>query len=360
MMICPVCTENYTKKSREPIECPECKYVCCKACVETFLINDTSADTICMNCREPLVYDLSSGFLKKREEAVWLHEERASLQVELKRYNYSKETKLITQKLNEEIAELESRIREIKSTIRNVEESVSHSTLTIMCPSESCKGYVNEASGVCHLCQISWCMLCLKPNTDTHTCNADDVLSVSLIREHTKPCPNCRTLIQRISGCPTMYCVVCKRGFNWNKGEVARKVRVSNPEFHSDQIAHFDVSPRDELVHVEFAWTRIRAHYLNASYPDLRKIHTDFLAQKITESQWEHRIITAKRRSKILDTFRSILVKYNDRVASAISTSDKNDLENIRKSINLILISAGMNKEVLDENWLTLSRDSDK
>jgi putative FmdB family regulatory protein len=47
----------------------------------------------------------------------------------------------------------------------------------------------------------------------------------------TKPCPECGTMIFRISGCPQMFCVECHCPWNWNTGLV-EKGTIHNPHYY--------------------------------------------------------------------------------------------------------------------------------
>ncbi len=48
-----------------------------------------------------------------------------------------------------------------------------------------------------------------------HNCNKDDIESYKLIKKDTKPCPKCKTLISKISGCNDVFCVNCFAKFNY-------------------------------------------------------------------------------------------------------------------------------------------------
>ena len=49
---CPICCEEYTAKTRAPIQCGHCDFTACKQCVRKFAINPDSYDEPhCMSCK---------------------------------------------------------------------------------------------------------------------------------------------------------------------------------------------------------------------------------------------------------------------------------------------------------------------
>ena len=64
------------------------------------------------------------------------------------------------------------------------------------------------------------------------------------INNNCKMCPKCKVPIYRQSGCPHMFCVMCKTGFNWNTGIIIKK--VNNPHFF-EYINKITTSDKDYL-----------------------------------------------------------------------------------------------------------------
>lgn len=61
-----------------------------------------------------------------------------------------------------------------------------------------------------------------------HKCNEDTVKTIELLKEDTKPCPQCAVPIHRIFGCNQMWCPSCKLVYNYATGEKEKGV-VHNP-----------------------------------------------------------------------------------------------------------------------------------
>jgi hypothetical protein len=109
--------------------------------------------------------------------------------------------------------------------IEEKEKKIEKSVVAVMpCCHGDCKGIVTS-NYKCGLCQSNYCKSCRVIKTsEEHTCDPDTVASVKLIKESSKPCPNCKTSITKLSGCDVMFCVHCKTAFSWNTGLV-----ITNP-----------------------------------------------------------------------------------------------------------------------------------
>jgi hypothetical protein len=101
------------------------------------------------------------------------------------------------------------------------------------CPVETCEGFLSTAwkCGICDMWSCSECHEVKGRAKDApHVCNPDTVASVKLIGTTTKPCPRCRTEIEKRSGCNQMWCTQCHCLWDWRTGEVDM-TRNHNPEY---------------------------------------------------------------------------------------------------------------------------------
>ena len=95
------------------------------------------------------------------------------------------------------------------STNGSMEMAERVGRLICPCPSEGCRGMINSLSFKCVVCSIKVCKRCreIKPNknkffdTKPHVCNKDTLENLELLRDDTKPCPNCAVAIFKIEGC---------------------------------------------------------------------------------------------------------------------------------------------------------------
>ena len=87
-----------------------------------------------------------------------------------------------------------------------------------------------------------------------HTCKTEDVESVKEIHQHSRPCPNCKSKIFRISGCDTMWCTVCNTGFNWRTGMIINNAKDLHNPHYVDFIKknpNFQYKTAEEKKHAE-------------------------------------------------------------------------------------------------------------
>jgi|TARA_B110000240_G_scaffold176409_2_gene204294 hypothetical protein len=118
-------------------------------------------------------------------------------------------------------------LNQIRSQVTSSEFGTRH--FTRQCPSEECKGFLNE-DWYCGLCCTNYCKHCNEPESDDHVCDSEIVKTMQLLNKDSKSCPKCGTVIHKSSGCMQMWCVNCHTAFNWRTGEIDTG-RVHNPHF---------------------------------------------------------------------------------------------------------------------------------
>jgi hypothetical protein len=100
------------------------------------------------------------------------------------------------------------------------------------CAHYNCNGFVSSA-WKCATCDKHTCAHCREPKNahddPAHVCNPDSVASVALLKNDTKPCPNCKVPVHKTEGCDQMFCTQCKRLWSWNTGRF--ETRGHNPHF---------------------------------------------------------------------------------------------------------------------------------
>jgi len=87
----------------------------------------------------------------------------------------------------------------------------------------------------CTNCNILYCRSCFAPIIGVnHLCDSTAVESVKLIYKTCKPCPTCKTLIQKESGgCDQMFCTKCQTTFSWVTGDIVQPEDIRhNPHFY--------------------------------------------------------------------------------------------------------------------------------
>lgn len=121
---------------------------------------------------------------------------------------------------------------------------------TFPCPREGCLGLINpnteEKHYACPVCSDKLCKRCYVPIKEGHKCDKSVVATMREIMKDSKPCPECKTPISRISGCPQMWCVVCHTAFNYNTGEKVVGV-VHNPHYFEYRRNHGETRNRQQV-----------------------------------------------------------------------------------------------------------------
>jgi hypothetical protein len=262
---CSICCEKFNKTIRKPLECPKCNHAFCVKCVKRY-ITSSEADPICMECKgewtfEFLTESLSKVFMdndyKQAREKILLDKEIALLPETIPLVELYKQTDemrkqqdiLVYQrlKLSERIADLELEIDTNENILRG-HEKLPQRVIKIECPcpTPQCRGFINRESYNCAVCSVYICDMCrdIKKPDEPHICKRESIQTTNLLREDTKACPKCATLIFKIDGCDQMWCTECKTAFSWNTGEIA-KGRIHNPHYYEWQRTHGTLQPED-------------------------------------------------------------------------------------------------------------------
>ncbi len=267
-----------------------CDYVACKTCVRTYILS--VPEPCCMNCRSKWSHEfikdnLGASFvnhdlkehqrtvlversISRREEilprAIMYRDDRADKE---KIKEIQKRIEGYKQMINEcldEIEEIENRIHvrngrrprfrdwrrqdefELQNAIRaTAQDDASASASTrkkfiMPCQKSGCNGMLNQQYN-CELCNTSTCSKCLEVKGENHECNPDSVLSATMLKKDTKPCPKCGVRISKIDGCDQMWCVECKTAFSWNTGKI-ESGKIHNPHYYQFMREHGGM-PRD-------------------------------------------------------------------------------------------------------------------
>lgn len=108
-----------------------------------------------------------------------------------------------------------------------------HSNWIHACPREECRGYLKGEQTMCPICETRVCRECIQivRNEEDHECKKEDLETVEMLRQNTKPCPNCSMSIYKISGCDQMWCTQCRTPFSWRTGQKINQ-RIHNPHYY--------------------------------------------------------------------------------------------------------------------------------
>jgi hypothetical protein len=251
MSTCSICCENINNTTRKLVTCPYCNIETCMTCFKRYLCELVSPTPECMGCNKQLSLDFVANTTPKIFHNQEYRKVRANILLSHERSLLPTSQYLVEEhrakiirdrtvsELTDELKYLKSRIREIKHEIRHVQKEdrvvvpCEKKKFMMHCPIGECRGFLSQAwkCGTCESYICSKCR-CVKNDRDDdeHVCNPDDVATVSLLKNETKPCPTCAVPIFKISGCPQMWCTECHTTFCWNTGKIETGT-VHNPHF---------------------------------------------------------------------------------------------------------------------------------
>lgn len=241
---CSVCCSSKVRI----IKCQYCSYVSCHDCNEKYIL-DSINKPHCMACKKEysnsfFYENFSKAFITKRykshREKILFEKEKYLLpatQPEIEKI-FKKE------KMKEEIMNIRKLILELK----NQEEAIQHNINMLSiggsivdekeekkevyicpCPKNDCRGFLSSRYK-CGICEIQACSDCREVKGDNHVCDPNILESIKEIKKTTRNCPNCKSLIFKISGCDQMYCTQCHIAFCWRTGKI-EKGMIHNPHY---------------------------------------------------------------------------------------------------------------------------------
>ena len=246
MTTCIICTEQVNKSTHVLVVCPYCEYGACRACCETYLLDQTQAKCMSPSCgkewsREFLVSSFTKSFISKEwkthREAVLFERELALLPAT----QNIVEDIIFKEKATEEIENIKIKIKQLQQQQAalgyQARTSVAgKSRFVRACPDSDCRGYLSTQwkCGLCESFACAECHIIIGKQSDVeHTCNPDELATAKLLSKDTKQCPCCRSNIFKITGCDQMWCTQCRTAFSWRTGLI--ETRIHNPHFYEWQ-----------------------------------------------------------------------------------------------------------------------------
>jgi len=255
MDFCNICANNVS--NFELKNCPNCKELACLKCIKKYILDTNSTDKKCMYCgfifsRYVLTNILNKSFIngnifKNHIKELLFKEEKTLIPYSLsfiERRNNIKNLKNIIKNLNNKIKnddlifnskkysdlknELYSRNLELSYLLNN--NNYNKYIYKYPCANNNCNGFVNSF-WICQLCENITCNHCFNIKNINHLCIKDDIETANIIKNNSKPCPNCNISIIKSDGCDQMWCVNCHTTFDWKTLQIKKGGVIHNPEY---------------------------------------------------------------------------------------------------------------------------------
>ena len=257
---CTICCDDFNASTRKPIHCPfdSCAKTACRSCYQTFLCGEDVTVPKCMFCNTQFTHSqlhhlgftksfLQGEFAKHQQDILFAQEQamlpaaQAAVAHDRLIHDIDAQIKSVNAEIKRLMA-LKTNLMHTKNNLRRHEHQHEHEhdhdnehdnhQFIHRCADSECNGFVSSA-WKCATCDKHTCSHCreLKVNRDDahHVCNPDTVASVALLKNDTKPCPNCKVLVHKTDGCDQMFCTQCKRLWSWNTGRF--ETRGHNPHY---------------------------------------------------------------------------------------------------------------------------------
>lgn len=311
-MDCTICCERFNLTCHKKIACNYCELECCRKCIQQYLI-DITTDAHCMQCkniwnREFIDSACTKNFrnkdLKKHRENILFEREKCFLPDAQVIVAQRKERIRLIEENNIKIREFMIEIHKLENANNIIRQGTDVVNVTERrkfirkCPVPECRGFLST-QWKCELCENHICHDCNEIKGDPHTCEPGAVETMKMLKKDTKACPNCGTMIFKISGCAQMWCPDCHTAFNWNTMQIEKGI-IHNPHFYEFQRLGGAIAPRNhgdipcgglpDLAELYIRCNLSTRHYYNVTIPTKYKIIFDFhrVIQHINQVEIRH------------------------------------------------------------------------
>lgn len=238
-MSCNVCVTEYNKSKHKKITC-KCGYDCCRQCVIDYTMN-TVKDIHCMSCKIEWTHEFLYEILDKTfvNKIYKEHRQKILFELELSLIPRSLpvlEARRTTAKIKEQIDKLKiertyisNRIYQLENEVRRNEQPKETRIFTFKCPSNNCKGFVDDKL-TCPICDKVSCGKCRELKSEDHICDENTLANIACMKKDAKACPSCGMMISKISGCDQMFCIECHTTFSWRTLQIDTG-NIHNPHY---------------------------------------------------------------------------------------------------------------------------------
>lgn len=217
-MSCNICCDTYNKSTRTMVICPYCDFEVCRTCCETYILSETIPKCMQPSCakewsRKFLRENFTNTFLnskyKEHLENILFDQEKALLPAT----QPIVEERIRKSNVKKQMFEIDVIIEELYAQKRSLERSLydgscekkdDRQQFVRQCPAKGCRGFLSSQwkCGICEKWSCPDCHELKGASRDCeHKCDPNNVETAKLLAKDSKPCPQCQSLIFKISGC---------------------------------------------------------------------------------------------------------------------------------------------------------------
>lgn len=215
MKTCQVCVSE--KKS--VLTCDRCEFEACHGCQKKY------ERPSCMQCREMFSRQFAIKELGKAYVKNVLVREIRELEVSTQKNKLPQSQTDVDWEVQKRAILSRRRFGDTTEIPPRPATNQSHidDEKTFACPKPECRGFVHWTSESitknvfkCGRCNTTVCGSCREIHEpDQLECKKESVETLMLLSKDTKPCPTCKTRIQKIDGCDHMKCTMCGTHFHY-------------------------------------------------------------------------------------------------------------------------------------------------
>jgi len=367
---CLACVKRYLLETTQSAHCMNCKHEWSRVTlVEN--IPKTFISIEYKKRRQELILEMEKSMMPATQPYVEIEIERNKiheLTKEIQRLRYKKYSINSYSDLFLEY-ELECMRKEhyIKCIIRDIRDKTAvlngHGTgirdnraqFIRKCPVEGCKGFLSTG-WKCGICKTKVCAKCHEikkigsvleekegeerkeeeqkeeeeeEGERGHVCDPNNVETAKLLKNDTKACPKCATMIFKIDGCDQMFCTQCHTAFSWNTMQIETRI-IHNPHYFQylrDQANGREIArnpldnPCAEILPDGEAFNMEMIHYISAQLNDLASFNvskteteqTMVRIRKVVEKEMQlcnHIVVYHYERNVPINANRDIRIQY--------------------------------------------------
>ena len=250
-MSCSVCDAKYIKNYCLQVTCHNCDYNACHKCYRKYLEVNKKLDACCMSCSvnfkdEVFFSQMPIKFKQENQKRLgdmvyatlepniplldeWVETEKCCRRMETDIKLQKQDIRTMRRELNTRIYDMNSDLYKVANLRRDIVKTL----IGDKCCVASCNGLTNK-DNICRRCNTELCIVCKNEKTTDHSCSAEEIESLKLIKETSVNCPSCAISISKIDGCDQMWCSSCHTKFHYGSGEII------HGHIHNPHLIEFD------------------------------------------------------------------------------------------------------------------------